>query len=112
MKQLIDSTASLWLKGEMEGKPAAVFTSTASTHGGQETTLLTMMVPLLHLGMIIVGVPYSTPGMIHTDARGGTPYGASTIAGMKGELQPTNEDLEICRVLGKRVAEVAKKLRG
>jgi NAD(P)H dehydrogenase (quinone) len=67
MKQLIDSTASLWLKGEMEGKPAGVFTSTASTHGGQETTLLTMMAPLIHLGMIIVGVPYSVPGMIHTE---------------------------------------------
>ena len=74
MKQLIDSTASLWLKGEMEGKPAGVFASTASTHGGQETTLLTMMVPLLHLGMLIVGVPYSVEGMLHTEARGGTPY--------------------------------------
>src|SRR5262245_62496608 len=80
MKQLIDSTASLWLKGEMEGKPAGVFTSTASTHGGQETTLLTMMVPLIHLGMIIVGVPYSTEGMLRTEARGGTPYGATRAA--------------------------------
>src|SRR6516164_9763755 len=87
MKQLIDSTASLWLKGEMEGKPAGVFTSTGSTHGGQETTLLTMMVPLIHLGMIIVGVPYSTEGMLHTEARGGTPYGATTIAGGRGGLQ-------------------------
>ena len=112
MKQLIDSTASLWLKGELEGKPAGLFTSTASTHGGQETTLLTMMAPLIHLGMIIVGVPYSTPGMIHTEGRGGTPYGASTIAGAKGELSPTPEDLEIARVLGRRVAEVTKKLRG
>ena len=66
MKQLIDSTASLWLKGEMEGKPAGVFTCTASTHGGQETTLVTMMIPLLHLGMLIVGVPYSVEGMLHT----------------------------------------------
>jgi NAD(P)H dehydrogenase (quinone) len=112
MKQLIDSTASLWLKGEMEGKPAGVFPSTASTHGGQETTLLTMMAPLIHLGMIIVGVPYSVPGMIHTEARGGTPYGASTIAGPRGELNPTPEDLEIARVLGRRVAEITKKLRG
>ncbi|AFZ33093.1 flavoprotein WrbA [Gloeocapsa sp. PCC 7428] len=111
MKQLIDSTAQLWLKGEMEGKPAAVFTSTASTHGGQETTLLTMMVPLLHLGMLIVGVPYSIPGMIHTEARGGTPYGATTIAGGQGELQPTSEDLEICKALGRRVAEVTAKVR-
>ncbi len=112
MKQLIDSTAGLWLKGEMEGKPAGVFTSTASTHGGQETTLLTMMIPLLHLGMIIVGVPYSTEGMIHTEARGGSPYGASTIAGGRGELQPAEGDLTIARALGKRVAEAAKKLRG
>ena len=112
MKQLIDSTASLWLKGEMEGKPAGVFTSTASTHGGQETTLLTMMVPLLHLGMLIVGVPYSTEGMIHTEARGGTPYGATMIAGPQGELQPTPQDLAIARALGRRVAEITHKVRG
>jgi NAD(P)H dehydrogenase (quinone) len=112
MKQLIDSTSSLWLNGEMEGKPAGVFTSTASTHGGQETTLLTMMVPLLHLGMLIVGVPYSLPGMVHTEARGGTPYGATTIAGGKGELQPKTEDLDIARALGHRVAEVTAKVRG
>ncbi len=112
MKALIDSTASLWLAGSMEGKPVGVFTSTASTHGGQETTCLTMMVPLIHLGMVIVGVPYSTEGMIHTEARGGTPYGATTIAGPKGELAPTAQDLAICRVQGKRVAELAKKIRG
>lgn len=110
MKHLIDSTAGLWLKGEMEGKPAGVFTSTASTHGGQETTLLTMMVPLLHLGMLVVGVPYSLPEMIHTEARGGTPYGATTIAGAKGELQPKSEDLNIARALGRRVAEITAKL--
>ncbi len=112
MKQLIDGTAGLWLKGEMEGKPAGVFTSTASTHGGQETTLLTMMVPLIHLGMLIVGVPYSTEGMIHTEGRGGTPYGATTIAGPQGELQPKPEDLRIAEALGKRVAEITLKLRG
>src|SRR5215468_9662496 len=105
MKQLIDSTASLWLKGELEGKPAGVFTSTASTHGGQETTLVTMMIPLLHLGMLIVGVPYSAKGMLHTEARGGTPYGATTIAGGQGELQPRSEDLDIAQALGRRVAE-------
>ncbi len=110
MKQLIDSLADLWLKGEMEAKPAGIFTSTATTHGGQETTPFTMMAPLLHLGMIIVGVPYSLPGMLHTDGRGGTPYGASTIAGSQGELQPTPEDLEIARALGRRVAEIAGKL--
>jgi NAD(P)H dehydrogenase (quinone) len=112
MKALIDSTASLWLSGAMEGKPAGVFTSTASTHGGQETTCITMMIPLIHLGMLIVGVPYSTEGMIHTEARGATPYGASTISGPKGELAPTSEDLAICRVQGKRVAELTKKIRG
>ena len=112
MKQLIDSTASLWVKGEMEGKPAGVFTSTGTTHGGQETTLLTMMVPLIHLGMLIVGVPYSSEGMIHTEARGGTPYGATTIAGSRGELQPTREDLSIANALGQRVATITKKLRG
>jgi len=112
MKKLIDSTAQLWLTGQMEGKPAGVFTSTATTHGGQETTLVTMMIPLLHLGMVIVGVPYSMPGMIHTEARGGTPYGASTIAGSKGELQPTADDLAIARSLGKRVAETTLALRG
>lgn len=112
LKQLFDSTASLWLNGDMEGKPAGVFTSTASTHGGQETTLLTMMVPLLHLGMLVVGVPYSTDGMIHTEARGGTPYGATTIAGGQGELQPQPEDLAIARALGQRVAEITTKVRG
>jgi NAD(P)H dehydrogenase (quinone) len=111
MKRLIDSTAELWMKGALEGKPAGVFTSTATTHGGQETTLLTMMVPLLHLGMVIVGVPYSTPGMLHTEGRGGTPYGATTLAGQKNELKPTPEDLEIARALGRRVAETTLKLR-
>jgi len=112
MKQLIDSTGSLWLKGEMEGKPAGVFTSTGTTHGGQETTLVTMMIPLLHLGMIIVGVPYSVQGMIHTEARGGTPYGPTTISGEQGKLQPAEGDLMISRALGKRVAAVTSKLRG
>jgi NAD(P)H dehydrogenase (quinone) len=112
MKQLIDGTADLWMKGEMEGKPTGVFTSTATTHGGQETTLLTMMVPLLHLGMLIVGLPYSLPPMIHTDGRGGTPYGATSIAGPRGELQPKPEDLQLAEALGKRVAEITQKVRG
>ena len=112
MKQLFDSAGSLWLKGELEGKPAGVFTSTASTHGGQETTLLSMMIPLIHLGMIIVGVPYSFEGMIHTDARGGTPYGATTIAGPMGELQPKPQDLNLARLQGRRVAMITTKLRG
>ena len=112
MKRLFDSTVQLWLAGAFEGKPAGVFTSTATTHGGQETTPFTMMAPLLHLGMIIVGVPYSTPGMLHTEGRGGTPYGASTVAGSSNELTPKPEDLAIAQALGRRVAEVAKKLRG
>ena len=111
LKAFIDTTAQLWLKGELEGKIGACFTSTASTHGGQESTLLSMMNPMLHLGMIIVGVPYSTPGMIHTEGRGGTPYGASVLAGAKGELPPHPADLEIGRAQGRRVAELAKTLR-
>jgi len=95
----------------MEGKPVGLFTSTATTHGGQETTLLTMMAPLLHLGLIIVGVPYSVPGMLHTEGRGGTPYGASTVSGSKNELEPTLEDLGIAEALGRRVAEITVKLK-
>jgi NAD(P)H dehydrogenase (quinone) len=112
MKQYLDGTIALWLSGALEGKPAGVMVSTATTHGGQETTCLTMMAPLLHLGFIIVGVPYSTPGMLHTEGRGGTPYGATTVAGGKNELEPAPEDLEIAKALGRRVADVAKKLRG
>ncbi|RJP16132.1 MAG: NAD(P)H:quinone oxidoreductase [Candidatus Abyssobacteria bacterium SURF_5] len=111
MKQLFDSTAPLWLKGELEGKTAGVFTSTATTHGGQETTLISMMIPILHLGMVIVGVPYSTPGMLHTEGRGGTPYGPTTIAGSDNKREPAAEDLELARALGRRVAEITKKLR-
>ncbi len=111
MKRLVDSTVKLWLEGAFEGKPAGLFTATASTHGGQETTCFTMMAPLLHLGMIIVGVPYSTPGMLHSEGRGGTPYGASTVAGAQNELRPTPEDLAIAQALGRRVAEFTKKLR-
>jgi NAD(P)H dehydrogenase (quinone) len=110
VKRLVDSTAELWMKGTLEGKPVGFFASTATTHGGQETTLLTMMVPFLHLGMLMVGVPYSTPGMLHTEARGGTPYGATTLAGGQNNLLPTKEDLNIARALGKRVAEITKKL--
>jgi NAD(P)H dehydrogenase (quinone) len=112
MKRFLDSTAQLWMEGALEGKPAGLFTSTATAHGGQETTLLTMMVPLLHLGMILVGVPYSTPGMLHTEGRGGTPYGATTLAGPRNDLRPAAQDLEIARALGARVAQVAKRLRG
>jgi len=112
MKRLFDATAPLWLEGAFESKPAGIFVSTATTHGGQETTPYTMMVPLLHLGMLIVGVPYSTPGMMHTEGRGGSPYSSSTVAGPKNDLTPTPEDLEIARALGKRVAEITQKVRG
>jgi len=112
MKMLFDGMGGLWGKGEMEGKPAGAFTSTASMHGGQETTLFTMYAPMIHLGMLIVGIPYSTEGLAHTDARGASPYGASTVAGGTGELQPTEDDLRFARLHGRRVAEVAKKLRG
>ncbi|MEJ2671286.1 MAG: NAD(P)H:quinone oxidoreductase [Deltaproteobacteria bacterium] len=112
MKQYIDQTGELWLSGALEGKPAGIVVSTATTHGGQETTALTMMAPLLHLGFIILGVPYSTPGMLHTEGRGGTPYAATTVAGGSNELNPAPEDLEIAKALGRRVAEIAKKLKG
>jgi NAD(P)H dehydrogenase (quinone) len=111
MKRFVDSTAQLWLQGALEGKPAGIFTSTATAHGGQETTPLTFMVPLLHLGMLIVGVPYSTPGMLHTEGRGGTPYGASTLAGSQNQLQPAPEDLEIATAQGRRLALIASKLK-
>jgi NAD(P)H dehydrogenase (quinone) len=111
MKQYIDQTIDLWLSGALEGKPAGIVVSTATTHGGQETTPFTMMAPLLHLGFIIVGVPYSTPGMLHTEGRGGTPYGATTVAGGRNELNPAPEDLEIAKALGRRVADITKKLK-
>jgi NAD(P)H dehydrogenase (quinone) len=110
MKALFDQLAELWLQGSLEGKPAGLFSATATTHGGQETTAFTMMAPLLHLGMLIVGVPYSTPGMLHTEGRGGTPYAATTVAGGRYELTPTPEDLEIAKALGARVARIAGKL--
>jgi NAD(P)H dehydrogenase (quinone) len=112
MKRLLDGLAGLWVEGKLEGKPTGVFTSTATTHGGQETTLLSMMIPLIHLGMIVVGVPYSTEGMLHAEGRGGTPYGPSTVAGSNNALAPTAEDLSIAEALGRRVAQVALGLRG
>jgi NAD(P)H dehydrogenase (quinone) len=109
-KRVFDGLSELWMEGALEGKPTGVFTSTATTHGGQETTLLSMMIPLVHLGMIVVGVPYSTEGMLHTEGRGGTPYGPSTVAGGDNSLEPTAEDLNIAEVLGRRVAETARDL--
>lgn len=110
MKAFFDQLSELWLAGVFEGKPAGLLVSTATMHGGQETTALTMVAPLLHLGLVVVGVPYSTPGMLHTEARGGTPYAATTVAGGRNELQPAPEDLAIARALGARVAQLALKL--
>ena len=111
LKNQIDQLSQLWLKGELEGKPAGVFVSTASLHGGQETTILTLMAPLLHLGFIIVGVPYSVQELFTTKG-GGSPYGPGHIAGPDGQRPLDEEEKVICRALGRRVAEVAKKLRG
>lgn len=106
LKYFIDSTSSLWLSGAMIDKPAAVFTSTASLHGGQESTLLSMMLPLLHHGMAVLGLPYSESGLMSTTG-GGTPYGASHWAGRTGDRQPDDTELELCRALGARVARWA-----
>jgi len=111
LKHFLDGTGSMWLSGTMAGKPAAVFTSTGTPHGGQEATLLTMMVPLLHHGMVLVGVPYTQPELISTPG-GGTPYGASHVAGMAPLPRPlAREEIALCEALGRRVAQVALKLR-
>jgi NAD(P)H dehydrogenase (quinone) len=109
LKYFIDSTSSLWLGAALAGKPAAVFTSTSSLHGGQETTLLSMMLPLLHHGMLILGIPYSETDLLHTEA-GGTPYGASHLAGPDSKKPLTDTELRLCRAQGKRLAEAARRL--
>lgn len=110
MKHFIDSTSSLWLSGSLVNKPAAVFSSTASLHGGQETTLLSMMLPLLHLGFILVGVPF-TESDLTTTTTGGTPYGASHVAGADGKKPVSEEEQRLCFAMGKRLAEITVKLR-
>jgi NAD(P)H dehydrogenase (quinone) len=109
MKHFLDRTGSQWLKGELAGKPAAVFTSTGSLHGGQETTLTSMMLPLLHHGMLLLGLPYTEPDL-HGTRSGGGPYGASHFAGEKGDLPLSEEEKRLCRALGHRVATVARQL--
>ncbi|MEY4014565.1 MAG: repressor binding protein [Pseudomonadota bacterium] len=110
MKYFVDGTLSTWISGGLVGKPAAVFTSTGSLHGGQEATLLTMMVPLMHHGMLLVGLPYSEPELAATQS-GGTPYGASHWAGSDGQ-RPVNEtEKSLARALGKRVATVSLALK-
>ncbi|MDP2829387.1 MAG: NAD(P)H:quinone oxidoreductase [Sulfuricellaceae bacterium] len=109
MKYFWDGTTSLWLQGALVGKPAALFTSTASMHGGQESTLFSMMTPLLHHGMLIVGLPYTHPELSSTHS-GGTPYGASHVAGIDGDSPFTDDERKLCIALGKRLAETAGKL--
>lgn len=109
MKYFIDSTSGLWMKHAMANKPAAVFTSTSSMHGGQESTLLSMMLPLLHHGMVIIGLPYSEPDLTTTRS-GGTPYGASHVAGLTSDAAISEEEKKLCIALGKRLAEAALKL--
>lgn len=109
MKYFIDGTSSLWLSGALMGKPGAVFTSSSSLHGGQETTLISMMLPLLHHGMLIVGLPYSESDLLHTKS-GGTPYGPSHHAGNDSKLPLSDEEKRLCRALGKRLATTAAAL--
>ncbi len=109
LKYFLDGTSSLWLTGELVGKPAGVFTSTASLHGGQETTLLSMMLPLLHHGMLIAGLPYSEAALLQTRG-GGTPYGPSHHAGADGKRALDEHEITLCRVLGQRLGQTALKL--
>lgn len=109
MKYFLDGTSSLWMSGALAGKPASVFTSTSSMHGGQESTLLSMMTPLMHHGMVISGLPYSETDLLTTTS-GGTPYGASHLAGQDSQLPLSDEEKRLCRALGKRLADLAQKL--
>ena len=110
LKFFIDQTSAQWLAGALAGKPAAAFTSTGSMHGGQEATLLTMLIPLLHHGMIISGLPYTHPGLMKT-REGGTPYGASHMAGEAGDIKMSQTEESLCMLLGERVAMLAAKLQ-
>ena len=106
LKYFLDQTSGLWLSGAMIDKPAAVFTSTSSIHGGQESTLLSMMLPLLHHGMVIAGLPYSEPGLMSSSS-GGTPYGASHWAGEDNGREVDEAEISLCKALGSRVARLA-----
>ena len=110
LKYFIDSTSSLWMSGELINKPAAVFTATGSMHGGQESTLLSMMLPLFHHGMILVGLPYNEQALFQTQG-GGTPYGASRLTSDEDNRMLHDEEKTLCIALGKRVAETARKLQ-
>lgn len=109
MKHFIDTLGSEWASGALVGKPAAVFTSTATMHGGQESTLLTMLVPLLHHGCVVAGIPF-TEAALNTTRSGGTPYGASHVAGAHDAPEPTDDEAQLARALGRRIAQLAAKL--
>ncbi len=109
MKYFIDSTSANWMAGHLAGKPAGLFTSASSLHGGHESTLLSMMLPLLHHGMLLVGTPYSEPELLSTTT-GGTPYGPSHLAGKESNMPISQDEKNLCMALGQRVAEIAKKL--
>jgi NAD(P)H dehydrogenase (quinone) len=109
LKYFLDGTSALWVSGALAGKPAAAFTSTQTMHGGQESTLLSMMLPLLHHGMYIVGLPYTESALTHTKA-GGSPYGASHVAGVSGEGRLSEEERVLAQLLGRRVADLAVRL--
>ncbi|KIQ06287.1 MULTISPECIES: NAD(P)H:quinone oxidoreductase [Pseudomonas] len=109
LKYFLDGTSNLWLTGSLVGKPAGVFTSTASLHGGQESTLLSMLLPLLHHGMLITGLPYSESALVETRG-GGTPYGASHHAGADGKRALDEHEITLCRALGQRLASIAATL--
>jgi NAD(P)H:quinone oxidoreductase type IV len=112
MRNFLDQTGQLWMRGGLIGKVGSVFTSTGTQHGGQETTITSFHTTLLHHGMIIVGVPYSEQRLMNMDEiTGGTPYGASTLAGADGSRQPSENELAIARFQGRHVAEIAKKLK-
>jgi len=111
MKYFWDGTSAQWLSGTLSGKPACVFTSTGSQHGGQESTLLTMMVPLLHHGMMVMGLPYTHPELMTTTS-GGSPYGATHWSGLDGKKPFTDDEKRLAVAMGRRLAEAAVKLRG
>lgn len=110
LKYFLDQTSAHWLSGTLVDKPAGVFTSTSAPHGGQESTLLSMMLPLIHHGMLIVGLPYTEPGLFTTRA-GGTPYGPSHTAGQDNQAPLSAEEKDLCAALGRRIARVAKALQ-
>jgi NAD(P)H dehydrogenase (quinone) len=109
LKHFLDSTGAEWASGTLAGKPASVFTCTSTMHGGQESTLLSMALPLLHHGMLLVGLPYTEPALTATQS-GGTPYGASHVTGPKGDNPISDSERELARALGRRLAEIARKL--